>query len=144
MIADLKAVGVEEVRTVGGTAQVAELDLGDDLAGVDIEGKGHLEQLVVLVPVHGGGKLNPPAAAPQADNLAEAGGVQLTGEAQAGSQRTRLQHLQGDRLVDGERLLLGHAGNVPGVPEIGYVFKQAELVAGARHKLAPAGLCLLY
>ncbi len=137
VVADLKAVGVKRARAVVGAAQVAELDFVDGLVGVDVDREGDLEQLVALLPVDGGGEIDAPAAAAQADDLADAGFVQLaraaTGARPAARSRA-ISRLTGSSVS--HRLHLSHAVQVPGVPVVGHVFVQAQAVARRRPGLA--------
>ena len=82
-----------------------------------VDREGHLEQLVALLPVDGGGEVDPAAAAAQGDDLRRRWSCcSLRVRRRLADQRPGAEHLQPDRLVGLHRLQLGHAVQVPGVP----------------------------
>ena len=71
--ADLEFRGVPAGVGVGGTADMAELDFIGGLVGVEIQGEHSLEQLVALMPVHPGFKVDPGRPVGQIDGLGDGG-----------------------------------------------------------------------
>ena len=74
--AHLVPVPVALPGAVGGPPEEAELGFRDGRIGVDVCREGNLQQLVPLLPVDGGDKIQPPGVAAQEDPLGHGGIVE--------------------------------------------------------------------